>query len=151
MPPGFIYEQICIYFIINFEFHIENESRSTLPLCIVSLESKVEKVYVILAFTSPDFFVLILGFQTLPKIHIAFFVCTGKLVQQSVVRLFQYLEISDEDREQHRIYDTEIIELGQCTLSLSLYYTVARSASGLPLPCPFLSARALFRLRSIGY
>jgi hypothetical protein len=47
-------------------------------------------------------------------------VSAGKLVQQSVVRLFQYLEISDEDREQHRIYDTEIIELGQCTLSLSL-------------------------------
>jgi hypothetical protein len=39
--------------------------------------------------------------------------CLGKLVQQSVVRLFQYLEISDEDRELHRIYDTEIIQLGK--------------------------------------
>jgi hypothetical protein len=44
------------------------------------------------------------------KLFVNYFL--GKLVQQSVVRLFQYLEISDEDRELHRIYDTEIIELG---------------------------------------
>lgn len=37
----------------------------------------------------------------------------GKQVQQSVVRLFQYLEIEDEEvRNNHRICDSEIIELG---------------------------------------
>jgi hypothetical protein len=61
---------------------------------------------------------------------------TGKLVQQSVVRLFQYLEISDEDREQHRIYDTEIIELGQCTLSLSLWPFLQCCGSGMFIPDP---------------
>jgi hypothetical protein len=48
----------------------------------------------------------------------------GKLLQQSVVRLFQYLEISDEDRELHRIYDTEIIELGKYSVFLSFSLTL---------------------------
>jgi len=37
----------------------------------------------------------------------------GKLVQQAASRLFHYLEIEDsEQRDNHRIYDSEIIELG---------------------------------------
>ena len=37
----------------------------------------------------------------------------GKSLQMAVVRLFQYLEVEeDEERGEHRIYDGEIIELG---------------------------------------
>jgi len=36
----------------------------------------------------------------------------GKLIQQTIHRLFQYLEVDDNQREHHRIYTDEIIQLG---------------------------------------
>ena len=67
------------------------------------------------------------------SIQLSLILAFGKLILQSVHRLFQYLEVDEEQREHHRIYTDEIIQLGNGFCKAVLWPTSALTQF---VPCP---------------